>query len=216
MSFFNKMKSLFIVEDDELDSPQSSVEHINTPKTKVNNNKSISKKDSDKFVDILFKAIEKSNLEGFDYLEYIQSINNLKKQEFTKDERELFITAFSFAKTMNVNKNALVDSANHYLNVLGKEKTNFNESLNNNAKVKLQGKKADLLSVQKILDVDKNNFEKLKKKITQNESKVKELNEELINAGQKVEGLKAGFNDDLLNITSKITKDKEKIEKYLK
>lgn len=216
MSIFNKLKSLFIIEEDDAESRQSKPKNVVVPKNETSVKPNISKKDSDKFINILFKAIENANLEGFDYLEFIQSINNLKKQDLTKDENKLYLTAFALAKTLNVSKNDLIQSANHYLKVLENENLNFSESLNNNAKVKLQEKTESLEKIVKVQEAEKAKLEKLKLKIIQNEKKINALNKELKNADSKVKNLKAGFENALQNITSKIESDKDKIEKYLK
>ena len=204
------------MEEDDAESRQSKPKEVEVPQNKPVQKTTISKKDSDKFINILFKAIENANLEGFDYLEFIQSINNLKKEDLTKDENKLFLTAFTLARTMNVNKNDLINSANHYLKVLENEKSNFSESLNNNAKVKLQEKTNSLAKVIKTHEADKAKLEKLKLKVIQNEEKINALNAELKTADSKVKNLKAGFENALQNITSKIESDKDKIEKYLK
>lgn len=218
MSIFNKLKSLFIVEEDDAESRQAKTKDVEVPINKTNKTtqkSKISKKDSDKFISILFKAIENANLQGFDYLEFIQSINNLKKEDLTKDENKLFLTAFTLAKTMNVSKNDLIQSANHYLKVLEKEKSNFTESLNNNANVKLQEKTDTLAKIKKTHLADKAKMEKLKLKIIENEKKINSLNTELQSADSKVKNLKTGFEDALQNIASKIESDIVKIEKYI-
>jgi len=224
MSIFNQLKGLFIVEDNESESKKSSVNKVDSTANKstkkgINNTKEInsgSNKDTEKFVNILFSAIEKNNIEGFDYLEYIQSINNLKKQGLESDEEKLFSTAFALSKTMNVDKKALIKSANFYLKVLEKENINFNESLNNNAKVKLQEKNNALNKIQAELAKNKEQLELLKEKIVENEKKAKQIKSELDTAAEKVKSIKGGFNNALSQIAGKIESDKSKIDKYLK
>lgn len=216
MSFFNQLKSLFIVEDSESEPSGSVSKSIkSTKKTSVSNKSSVSIQDTDRFVNILFKAIEDNNIEGFDYLEFVQSINNLKNQGLGSDENKLFNTAFALAQTMNVNKAQLIKTADFYLNVLNKEKTKFNEALLNNAKVKLNEKNSKLNDLNKSLEEDKIKLDKLKKRIAVNEKSITVISKELDKSKNKVESIKSGFNNALMQIVSKIKSDKDKINKYL-
>jgi len=219
MSILKKLKSLFVVEDDEASS-QPPVAESNTGYRTVpdssDDDVSIGKEEKTKFVDILFKAIEEANIEGFDYLEFKQSINNLKKQKLGNDEKQLFITAFTLAKTMNVDKNSLLESAGHYLKVLENENIRFNESLNNSAKVKLAEREEELRKLESTLKKEKNQLIELQKKIDAHEKQVIGLKQELQQAGLKVKRIKAGFKKALSDISSQISSDIEKIKKYIK
>lgn len=224
MSIFDQLKGLFIVEDNESESKSSNTTKNKDSKSKssnsgidiTNDSSTVSSEDTDKFVNILFGAIEKNNIKGFDYLEYIQSISNLKKQGLESDENKLFSTAFALAKTLNINKETLVKSADFYLGILKNEEQHFNESLNNNAKVKLQEKNKALETTLSELEKDKKKLELLQKEIINKEKKAKQIKHELDTAADKVKSIKAGFNNALKQITGKIESDKEKINKYLK
>ena len=101
MSMFKRIKSVFIVEDEsfvpknEGSVATKKVATVKTPDIPVNRNASA----SDKFVDNLLKAIEANNLEGFDYLEYKQSLRSLSSMDM--DEATKFNSAFAMAKTKN-------------------------------------------------------------------------------------------------------------------
>ena len=217
MSIFNQLKSLFIVEDNEGDSSSSKPKTIKSTKNNPKNkNVTVSPKETERFVNILFKAIEDNNIKGYDYLEFVQSINNLKKQGISSEEDKLFNTAYAMAKTMNVDKEQLIKTADFYLNVLKKEKAKFNEALVNSAKVKLKDKNDKLTALKKSLEEDKKAFEALKKRIISTESSISKISKELANSKQKVENVKSGFDDALSQMMGKIVKDKDKINKYLK
>ena len=217
MGIFNQLKSLFIVEDNEGESSKSSSETI-SPTKDISEKKSpaVSGKDTERFVNILFKAIEDNNIKGYDYLEFVQSINNLKKQGISSEEDKLFNTAYALAKTMNVDKEKLLKTADFYLSVLNKEKVKFNDALVNNAKVKLKEKNSKLASLNKSLIEDKKAFEELKKRIASKEKEIAGITKELDESKSKVERVKAGFNNALKQIVNKIILDKDKINKYLK
>ena len=219
MSILKKLKSLFVVEDDE-GSPQphedESHSKSKTLQDTSDDDVSVGKEEKSKFIDILFKAIEQANIEGYDYLEFKQSINNLKKQNLGNDEKQLFITAYTLAKTMNVDKDSLLKSANHYMQVLENENLRFNESLNNSAKVKLAEREEKLKKLESILQKEKVQLQELQKKIQAHEKQIVNLKEELQQAGQKVKKIKSGFKKALSEISSQISSDVEKIKTYIK
>lgn len=53
-----------------------------------------------KFIDILLKSIEKNNLGGFDYIEYLSSLQKL--DNMAMDEATKYKSKFVTAKTMGV------------------------------------------------------------------------------------------------------------------
>ncbi len=218
MSILKKLKSLFIVEDDEGSlQGRGNISHSGSVANQEEPDEvSTGKEEKSKFIEILFKAIENANIEGFDYLEFKQSINNLKKQNLGDDEKQLFITAFTLAKTMNVDKESLLKSASHYLQVLENENLRFNESLNNNAKVKLSEREDKLRKLESDLQKEKKQLLELQNKIDIHEKQITGLKDELRLAGEKVKKIKAGFNKALKEISSQISSDIEKIKTYIK
>jgi len=231
MGIFNKIKSLFIVEEEDANTHNhkekqepkakeipvtAKVQAGSSGSSGASGDTGVSNAEMEKFSDILFKAIEKANKEGFDYLEFRQSIKNLKKQKIAEDEAKLFEAAYALANTMNVTKQQLIESAHYYLEVLKKEEANFNESLANNAKVKLAEKRKKLEELKRKFYEDKKQLEILKKRLEENHKTIDNMIEELDKAGKKVESLKNGFRAALTNISDKIKEDIEKIKKYIK
>ena len=53
-----------------------------------------------KFINILLKSIEKNNLGGFDYIEYLSSLQKL--DNMAMDEANKYKSTFVMAKTMGV------------------------------------------------------------------------------------------------------------------
>ena len=215
MSFINKLKNVFIVGEEQDTSPDLNSAPDTKSTVKSGSNTEISTEDAKKFLEILFKALENKNVEGFDYLEFMQSISDIKKQNITGDEVKLFQTGFVLAKTMNVSKDALIGSGKHYLGVLEEEKSHFHNSLNNNAKAKLDEKNKEIIDLQKSLEEDKAKLEALRNTIMKNEQRKITLTEELGQAELKVNSVKSAFNTAYLSISEKIKTDLDKIEKYL-
>ncbi len=215
MSIFDKIKSVFVEEVETKSDKDKDVPPSEPEPSIPQENKSV-REDIEKFQDILFEALEKGNVEGFDYLEFIRSISNLKKQNINNDEKTLFLSAYALSKTMNVDKDAILTSADYYLDLLNKEKVKFNDALVNKAAVKIKDKKENRELIINELERDKIEFDKLKKRIETNNKTLEKIEQELITANTKVKNIKVGFEQALTNLSSKILTDKEKIQKYIK
>ncbi|MEZ4908675.1 MAG: hypothetical protein R2771_13780 [Saprospiraceae bacterium] len=218
MGFIDKLKSVFVVEDDP-SSPSPAIEKNDEDKIEnvvesENTDQSV-KAEAGKFVNVLFSSLEKSNLEGFDYLEFMQSISNLKNQNITNEEEKLFQTAFAMATTLGVEKNKLIETAQHYLSVLESEKTHFNNSLNNTAKNKIDEKNKELKSVKnKIIEIQQQ-ITALNTELEKNKESLNSISQELNQAESKVALVKNGFETAYQSLVNKIQSDISKITKYL-
>ena len=115
-----KLKSLFVVEDEsaaKLTKEKEEVETVPESTTPVapqvdefvdsSATPSPGKVDT-KFLNILLGAMDKNNLDGFDYLEYRQSLLNLSKMAM--DEATKYKSAFAAAQTMGATPQKLVDT----------------------------------------------------------------------------------------------------------
>ncbi|MEL6868102.1 MAG: hypothetical protein AAFP19_27010 [Bacteroidota bacterium] len=80
-----------------------------------------------KSVEFLTKALEKNNLPGFDYIEFKQSLGALS--EMAMDESTAFKSAFATASTMGLTKAKLLETAQHYLKIIMREKTQFEAAM---------------------------------------------------------------------------------------
>jgi len=108
MSLFKKLKNVFVVDDEEFKKKMQGGNEDEKIETSSNSPKSSSPsprpttsttsspssvpspgKASSKFTDILLRSMEANNLDGFDYLEYKQSLHNLAKMPMERWERLL-------------------------------------------------------------------------------------------------------------------------------
>lgn len=141
MDMLKKLKSLFIVEEEgsisssqtteaiqNQENIQESTAPVSTPSDPVVQMSTQAVKNVDpKFIDILMKAIEENNLEGFDYLEFKSSLQSLAKMSM--DDATRYQSAMAMAKTLGASPDKILQSANHYLAVLKKKVTNFSKLL---------------------------------------------------------------------------------------
>ena len=222
-----KLKSLFVIEEEggspaetkssETKKPKAPA---NTPSTKTSQASTASEKTAktigapeEKFVNILLEAVEKNNLEGFDYLEYKQSLQSLSKMNM--DEATQFKSAFAMASTMGIDKAKLVSSVKHYLQVLKQEETKFNQALSNQIKQKVGQRKQEFKSLNDTITHKENQIKQLTKEIEKHKKDLDKLKAEVENAQGKVEGTKASFYGSYQVVASQMEEDLKKINQYL-
>lgn len=159
-----------------------------------------------KFIEILEQAIEANNLPGQDYFEFKQAIQNMNS--IISDEKTKFLTAFVVFKQQGCDKIKLIESADHYIQVIATEKQNFNKELNDNFEERV---KLKLDQVEKC----KQELEALTKKIAELNTNILQLSQEAQQAEMEIKAKEANFNASADIISSQIIGDKDKINQYL-
>lgn len=204
MSMFKKLKSIFVVEEGDgsissasgtptkSKAPTKKVEsspNSTTIKSNVLDKSGASSKPNNKFVDLLLKSIEENNIEGFDYLEYKQSLQSLAKIE--SDEAKRFQNAFAMAQTMGLSKKKLDESAKRYIAVLNEEEAKF----------------AQAFQKQKSSQIDQreDKINNLKTAITSKEGQIKKLQQEIEKSKKELTGIEGKINETLAK--AEATKD---------
>ncbi len=217
----NKLKSLFIVEDHSQKKEESTTESNKTaPKTKVSNTPLPSsdtvkidsnQKPTAKFVDILLKAIDDANQDGFDYLEFKQSLQSLSKMDM--DDNTRYKSAVAMASTMGANTDHLISSASKYMDVLKKEDQKFQQALASQRQKQVQGGAESLTKAKDNIKAKKARIEQLKKEIAASETKLAELEKKVAGAESKIENTRIGFAAAYQSVTTQIKTDIDRLKK---
>ncbi len=166
-----------------------------------------------KSVEFLTNSLERSNLPGFDYIEYKQALSAMS--ELDMDEGTAFKSAFATAATMGLTKAKLLETAGHYKKIILKEKSQFDDALQNRMKKKVDGKKQE---VEKLKD----QILKHKEKISQLQDQIKKYQTTIDGADaqihaevEKIESTRGNFEHTHQSILNQIEKDILNIEQYL-
>lgn len=221
---FKNLKSLFIIEEEE--RIQKKVPPKQSPK--ASNEKKPEKvspttpsaqtagpgKVTPKFTDVLLKALEANNLDGFDYQEYKQSLASLKKMSM--EEATMYKSAFAMAQTMKASPEQLIKTAQHYINVLEKEEQKFEQALVNQRNVQIGGKDKEIKLLNDTIKSKAAQIKKLTQEIEQHQKKVEKLKGEMNQAALKVETTKNNFIASFNSLVGQIKLDVENMKKYLK
>jgi serine protease inhibitor ecotin len=227
---FKKLKRLFVIEE-EGGGPKSSSKPTNAanggggsnedfvepvaPAVDVQpTNVNVTADMTDKFMDVLLGSMEKNNLDGYDYLEFKQVLQNLSKMEPVEEKR--FKSAFVMAQTMQATPDHLIETAQHYLNILKKEESKFQNALASQRNKQITEKQREVqLLDQTVLEKQKQ-IEQLKAEIAEHQAQHKTAKESLSNAAGKLESTKLSFLKSYESLSAQISADIEKMSKYLK
>ena len=225
---FKKLKALFIAEDQgdleealkkakkeeplapsperaptaPTSSPQVTTAHTN-PQGQVN----------DKFINILFGAMENANLPSFDYIEYKQALRNLAKMPM--DEATRFKSAFATAKTMGATPQKLINAASHYLQILQQEEHKFQQALAHQRNKQIGDKEKSIQNLHQQIQHKEQQIEQLRKEILNDKNTMEAMKKEISSASLKVEKTKNDFMASYHALVGQIQADIEKMKKYL-
>lgn len=226
-----KLKSLFIVEDENSATSQGkdksgkatpeTVEPISKKGAKSTNPASAkpvkaseiktSTKPDSKFLNSLLSAVEANNLEGFDYLEYKQALQSLPTH---LDEKTRYESAFAMAKTMGANQGKLIQSGQHYVNVLSKEQGKFLNAYK--GKLETARGTTEIKNLEQSLAQKQTQIEKLQKEIADGQKVLQQKKSAINQSVAKVELTKDKFLSAYKVVAGQIEEDIKKMQQYLK
>ena len=166
-----------------------------------------------KSVDFLENALVKQSQPGFDYLKFKQSIDQLAGLNL--DTTTSLKSAFATASTMGVTKDTLLQSARHYLTILGDEKKQFDQALNNQVQQRIASRKEELQKLQQQIEENKRQIAKLEKQIVEFQEKISRSDEEVTEAKNSIDLTKSKFENTYQQFVSAIERDMTAIQQHL-
>ena len=224
---FKKLKSLFIIEDEDAGKKtpeqggQTGSSSDSTEASTVKIEKPIFDKDNppkgkvdEKFINRLLGAIEEANLEGFDYLEYKQALQNLAKMEM--DEATKFQSTLAMAQTMGASSASLKDSAGHYLKILKQEENKFLDAFRNQVQRHNDDHTNQLKSLELSISNKQKQIEQLKKEVESETKQLEEKRAAVEKSKAKVNATKDSFYHAYHIVAQQIQDDLDKMNQYLK
>lgn len=166
-----------------------------------------------KSVNFLTNALEKSNLPGFDYIEFKQALAALNKMDM--DEPTAFKSAFAAAATMGLTKQKLIDTANHYKTVLNKEQQEFQVALKKQMSTRVNGKLQEVERLKEQIVLHEEKIAKLKEQISKFQNTINNADADVQEAKNRIEATKDNFMLTFQSLQNEIDKDISNIEAYL-
>ncbi len=222
MSMLKSLKSLFIIEEEGPKTEKKTIKKSSptppktspTPSSIKESNQGRAGKVDSKFTNILLKAMDANNIEGFDYLEFKQSLKSLEKMPM--DEATRFKSAFAMAQTMGASTDKLAKTAQHYIEVLKKEEQKFEQALENQQNQHINAKLEQVKKYESAIQSKAEKIKQLTKEIEEHQKKKESLNQQLQEAKVKMENTKNDFIASYNLLVSQIDQDVDNIQKHLK
>lgn len=216
--FIKNLKSIFIVEEEPLKAPEEKPAEAASPvptPVKGTVTPAVSEgKINEKFIGVLFEAMSTQNLEGFDYLEFKQSLKSLEKMPM--DEATRYQSAYAMAQTMGINAAKLVETAQHYLTILGNEQQKFNEAVNKQRLQQIGNREEQINQLGKAIAEKQEKIKQMSAEVEDHARQMELLKKEIEQSTVKVESTRNDFSASYQALTTQISSDIENIKKYLK
>ncbi len=165
-------------------------------------------------VEFLSKAISKSNLPGFDYLEFKQSIKAMANMDLDKASK--YQSAFATASTLGLDRKKLIETAQHYKTVLEKEKKQFDAALGKQVNEKIAARKAQktkLLEEKKLLE---KKITEMQERLSKMDGKLNEADKAIGEAEGRINDARTKFESTYTQFLQSIGDDIEYIKNTLK
>ena len=169
--------------------------------------------DDDRFANVLMKALEDKNLEGFDYLEFKQSV--AKMQEIGMDHDTAIRAAFGTGSTVGLTLDKLVKTARYYTEVLQDEKSKFMNSMEKHIMSNVEGRAKKTGELKKKIANWEAKIEQLRAEVEKAKATIASADAEIASAKEKATMNQQGFDDALDVITAAIRQDIADIQRVL-
>ncbi len=220
---FKKLKSLFIEEAEGAKVPEkqapSQKETVPDKVQNIDNQSTMPPvevgegKITDKFTNILLGALEKNNIDGFDYLEFRSSLNALKNMPI--DESTKFQTTFATASTLGLTYEKLLKSAEYYRTIIDKERDKFKMTLQEQVKQRVISKESDIERLNKEIQKKSEEIKRLTEAINQHQADLGKVRAYIDDISNKIEQTKNNFKTTYEHLLKQFDGDIEKISRYL-
>jgi chromosome segregation ATPase len=220
MRVLKNLKSLFIVEATE-GSPPEGVQPEKTAQAPVREEANhapappvVPSGPDERFLSVLLSALEEHNVDGFDYLEYRESLRSL--QSVPMDEATRFRSAYAMAQTLKADLTHLLRSGRVYLNVLDQEQKNFSEALEKRETIEIGGRQARMADLDQEVQRMQAEIEKLMAGITRARQEKETIEAELLASQQRMQETRDRFQASFGYLSGEIREDLQKMEQYIK
>lgn len=159
---------------------------------------------------MLQKKLEEGKLDGFDYIKFKGSTDQMKSA--IPDESTRFRAAFAAAQSMGMSKEELIKTAKHYLDVLKVEEDEFSLTIKDRQSTKVSTLENQIVSIDRTIQEKSESIKKLTDEINAVQQEKIALTAQASQERLKIETVKSKFDSALNNLRQEISADIEKIQ----
>ena len=157
----------------------------------------------------LSEAIHRHNLKDFDYIEFKHSVHAMRSM---LDEGTAIKSAFATAKQMGLTKSKLLESIDHYMRVLDKERTQFDQALQQQVNDKVKRKREEKAKLGERIQLIEQKIQELKDKMAEAQKSIDNNDAEVAAAESKIQETKSKFQSAYSSLTQAMKADYEAIQ----
>jgi len=162
--------------------------------------------------DGLMKTIIDNNIDGYDYLEFKDS---LQKLTVPMSEADKYKAIFQTAQTIGVTIDTILNAIEHYLGVLEKEKENFDGVIEAQINTEITGREQKKTDNETAITEMTQQIQELNEKISAAQQENVKLSNEVNEQNLQISNVKSSFEITFQKVVSQITEDRTKIQTYL-
>jgi len=177
-------------------------------------NTSLSQQDIDKFTKHFDDLFDKSNFPGPDYYEFSKMMHLLEPQ--IPDESIRVATVFASLSIQGLTKDKILATAQQYLTIIDNDKAQFEKAASDKAAVDVEGRKNTVADLEKKINDNADMIRKLTQEITELQSQIGTLKNEIVQEDTKISANKGSFQVAYQAMYNKISGDIQKINTILK
>ena len=124
-------------------------------------------------------------------------------------------SAFAMAETMGVDKKKLLQSAEHYIQVLQREEQKFGRALENQQSKQIESKKGQLGQLNQAIEKKLAQIKKLEAEVAQHKEQINNLRSEIEGAANNIASTKNDFIASYNSLVNQIRLDMKHIQDYI-
>jgi hypothetical protein len=191
----------------------SSYDNSNLPANAIVSRATLSQGDIDKFEKHFEDLFNNVNLPGPDYYEFWKMMETLEAA--VPDEAVRMNAVFSTLKVQGLTKETLVSSAEKYLQVVDKDKLEFQSAVGSKVMGEIEGRKNSITALEEKNKQNAELIQKLTAEINDNTQKITSLKKEVIDEEAKINNNTNGYNIACDAMLAKLSSDIQKIKTSL-
>ena len=172
----------------------------------------VSQEDIEKFMNQFDELLEKSNLPGPDYYEFMKMTQAMPT--LTDDVK--YPAAFSALKVQGLSKQSLLDTAQQYIDILRADKEKFSQALESKVVSEINKKKANLSNSQDSIKQKQEMIQQLQTEINKETTDILNLTQEISSDEKKLSDKNTAYSAASEAKKNTILSDIQKINTYIK